>query len=735
MSKRFTKIICVSASVIAALGIASAAGCSGYYNASALDGNYSAGKVVSNGGFAVEKGEYVYFLNGVEQNTADNTFGTPEKGGVYRISKTDLGKNNYASAQRVVPQIAYTSNYDTGIFIYGDYIYYGTPSTAKNSEGDVQNSNLDMKRTKLDGTETMRDPYVSFPDTTYNYRFVEEKGVVYLMYVATSETLFEESSGVTNLHSYNTQTNEDTLLAYDVGTVLFDAENKENPRVYYTMDVYDYSTAKDFGYNQLYTVTASATENKFEDLSSETVSGWNDETDRYVNCGELVLDGIGSVGTSKSPFNKDDKTNELSYTYTPAKYVNNTLFYTRKTATNSGEYLFSIKDDSTAHPVDANPAADARILSDGTNASKYEYLFKDGELYAAIHAEGAGGISINRAVKGKLQPAADLDDSDDYFRIVKDGTATLLFTDIENNWLYYSVTGGNGYTINRVDYSGEIADYIPLPTGETDFTAVKVLDLDSDSAWFKPEIIDGYLLFASETTNMTTFNYVMVFDMHGADGIMTNGEIRKLNELYKGIDDIINNTYGDADKYPAAKYANLQNALKYASYSGDYEYLQELAEAANSKLEEDEDPVYSEVTLAEYEKFLKPEADGVWGDYTAEKTVNGKKVYANTREYYYSVLGVMTEKDAESYMDGLKTSYLVAYPQDETVGWYEGLSDAGKIGFICGMVAAGLVVIAGVTVLTIFLVRRNKKDAPEIRKKKIKVDTTDDKNIDVYSQD
>ncbi|MDE6585586.1 MAG: hypothetical protein K2K80_02780 [Clostridia bacterium] len=733
MSKRFTKIICMATAVISALGIASAAGCSNYFDSASLGGNY-AGEAVSNGGFAVGKGDYIYFLNGVEGNTADNSYGKPVKGAIYRISNTNLKSRNYNAAEKVVPVVAYSSNYDTGIFAYGDYIYYGTPSTAKNSEGEVQNSVLDMKRSKLDGTETMRNAYISFPSLNYDYRFVEENGVVYLMYVAEDETLFEESSGVTNLHSLNTQTGVDTLLVYNVSNVTFDAQNKSNSRVYYTMNVRDYTTSQNYGYNQLYTVTASATENKFADLSSETVNGWDDENDRYINCGELVLDGIGSVGNEITAFNKEKNlVNELNYTYSPAKYVNGTLFYTRTTPTNSGAYLFSLQDNTVTNSITGNANPDDRILSDGSSAKNYEYIFNGKELTAVINAEGTG-ISINKFVGGKLQPSDKLDDSDDYFKIVKDGTATLLSVDTENKWLYYSVSGGNGYSIHRVDYSGNRGEYTPMPAGETDKTPVKILDLDADSSWYKPEFINGYLLFASETANMTAYNYVMCFDLHAdnSDKLMTNGEIRTLNELYNGIEKLIDDTYGDKDKYPTKDYANVQKALKYAKYSGDYDYLKELAVAVNAKIEEDDDLVYSEQTLKEYEKFLTPTADNIWADYNKTRTVNGETVYANVQKYYYGVLGEMTEADVKAYMDGLKSAYLEDYPEDDTT-WYEGLSTGEKVGFIVGVCVGGLAVIAGVTVLIVYLVKKGKKQSDEPKRRRMKVDTTDDKDIDVYA--
>lgn len=746
MGKRFTKIICLTVSAIAVVGAAFSAGCSNYYSSKPLpgDGVFTETPAVSNGGFAVEKGNYVYFINGVETNTAVNDYGTPVKGAIYRVSKTDLKNRDYSSAECVVPQVAYTADYNAGIFVYGDRIYYGTPSTAKNSEGVVQNSNLDMKSAKLDGTEAMKDAYVQFPSTSYEYRFVEagEDKTVYLMYVATSETLYEESSGVTNLHSYNTATGVDTLLAYNVSNVTFDAADKTNPRVYYTMGVKNYSTSSNYGYNQIYTVTADATENKFEGkLSSETVTGWNDETDRYINCGDLVLDGVGKKdvnGADKSPLNHkpDDKdaVNELSFTYTPAKYVNGTLFYTRTTSNNSGAYLFSVKD-GVIDPIDGNPAAEKRLLSDGSKAKDYEYVFENGELSAVLIAEGEG-ISINKVVDGKLNTELGIAETSGYFKIVKSGTATLLWTDTANHLLYYSLSGGNGLTVNRVDYSGSVSDYEPLSAGETNFTPVKVLDLDASSTWYKPEIVSNYLLFASETTNMTSYNYVMVFDMNTENGLMTNAEIRALTKQYEEIENIIDKTFGDADKYPTKLYANLQNALRYAFYTGEGEYIKTLAELVNADLDKDADPVYSEQTLALYAEFLNPADGNAWEEYKDSKTVNGVKVYANNRDYYYSVLGEMNEADAEAYADGLKSAYLVAEPVEEDNGWYAGLSTGAKAGFIVGMCAIGLLVVGGAAVLTVWLVRRGKRvESGEPKRKRVKIDTTDDKNIDVYAVD
>lgn len=763
MSKRITKIICAVTASTFILGATAAVGCSPYYGATALPGDVKAdAEAISNGGFAVEKGDYIYFINGVGDGTAVNDYGKPVKGAIYRVLKDNLKDGNYSDVQKVVPSIAYSGNYDGGIFVYGDRIYYGTPSTAKNSEGVVQNSFLDMKSTKLDGTETLKEAYVQFPSTAYQYRYVEEGGTVYLLYVATEEKLYEESTGVTNLHSYNTATGTDTLLAYNVGAVTFDSEDKTNSRVYYTMSVYDYNGASNtaYGYNQLYTVKADATEDKFAGkLNADTVEGWNDDeeqgtVDRYVNCGDLVLDGIGKSDylkndLNKTPFNYlpesdevNDVTNDLSYTYTVRQYVNGKVYYTRTTDTNDNPYLFSFGDtdltDTAFTPLSGNPDAVAAILADGANAGTYKFVtVGDGNAKreAVLYPESDGGISINYFEGGKLSSKiSDVPDANNtYYPVVrsKAGSATIL--NVVGNYLYYSVSGGNGYTVNRVDYTGTLEDYNRLSDGSDngDYQAVKILDLDASSSWYKPEILSNYLLFASTTTNMTSYNYIMAFDMNGENGILSNADIRELNELYEGIEDIITDTYGDTDKYPTETYANVQNALRYAFFGGDYEYLKELAVRLNEALEDDADPIYSDKTFAEYDAFLNPVEGGVWGEYVGTKKVNGVDVYANNRNYYYAVLGEWSEEDKEAYGETLKTSYLVAEEEEEEVGWYEGLSTVEKVFFIIGMCLIGVLVIGGGVWLTVYLVRKSKKE-PEERRRRIKVDTTDDKNIDVY---
>ena len=417
MRKKVKKaLVCAAAALIAA-GLTVTAACSGNYKSDALTGDIS-GNVVSNGGFAVEKGNYIYFINGVESNTAVNSFGDVLKGSLVRISKENLAAGNYASVETVVPLIMYSGNYDGGIYIYGDYVYYSTPSAAKDSSGATLNSRLEFKRSKLDGSETMSGYYFQSENTAVDYRFVEVDGKVYLMY-ALSESLYGEEDAVSNIHSVNLETGKDTLLAYNVDSYFFDEDNLSNPYVYYTMNVtYNMGTsnAVEAEYNQIYRVCADAAEgDRTYDFSY--IEDYDAESDPvYVNLGEFVFDGIGALcdltqfnygyDPAKDEDTSSDKTNTLSgYTYEIVHYADGTLYYTRTPASNVTEVLLYTDDAevgaSSWNPVSGNPAATDNyggrmLLLNGTSLSDYTFITdSEGKPSGVIYTDNDTLMSAN----------------------------------------------------------------------------------------------------------------------------------------------------------------------------------------------------------------------------------------------------------------------------------------------------------------------------------------------------
>lgn len=742
MSKRFTKIICAAVAVISAATLAFAPACGANWSG-VTEKDTSAYVEGSNGGFITQTEDYVYFINGKAANTDNNQLGSVVKGSVQRIKTLDVNSGNYANTQTVVPSVIYSGSYNAGLYIYNGYLYYTSPTTEKNSDGEVLNSNLDFKRTKLDGSDLSADYIWQCSNNAVDYRFVPVGDTVYIIY-ALSENLYGTS--VTNIHSVNCDTGENTLLAYNVASYALDTVDVENPYIYYTMAVPQFmGSTTNMGYNQLYFVRADATQSpreyNFDDVEDYDAS----KNPVYLNYGEYVFDGIGKTNYESqrvSQFNYahySQKTYELindDYTYEIKWYRDGTLYYTRKSKGNSSlTSLYALdvkavdsdgdgKTDSSWDAVEANKTQSPLIR--GADTTEYEFVEMGGELYA-INA-GSSGITKSLVKDGKVEEALTM---------ATDGSATILKIAYNENGhtnLYYSATGGNGYTINRIAIDGTEEDYRKLSSSiepDLTFRSIKVLDLDATSAWYKPEFVGNKLFFASETEGMSAYNYIMVCDLEGADGgIMTNAEIDALNKKYEALTDKIED-YDDEENADGTKaYDGLSKALKYLSYTSDVSYIDDLIQAYIDVEDRDKEYAYSEASVGIYKDFAQAEGD--WVDYkTDRKTINGRTVYANSHDYYYTLVGKMTEADSEGLVKHFRDEFMKSYPVDDST-WWTKMSAGAQAGFIIGMVFLGMGVIGGVTILVTVLVMRKKRRAELGAGNYIHVDITDDKNVDVY---
>ena len=752
------------------------AACSDVYKGDKLDGYTSEGEVVSNGGFAVEKGDYIYYINGKQSYTADNTYGKVEKGAIMRISKDNLSARNYADVQTVVPEIVYSGNTSAGIFIYGDYVYYSTPSTEKNSDGEIQKSNILFKRARLDGSETMKGYFAKYSNNSIQYRYVLGKDkVVYLLYVATSEDLYGTSC--TNIHSVNTETGKDTVLVYNVGSVMFDSVDLTNPRIFYTMSVKDFKLNTSYSnYNQVYTVTAEQTEPVYEYDFSDIEDYDADEDPLYINYGTLVLDGIGWVdgNLSATQFNaqevqdanKEGDTDTLSkltptpYTYSLSNYQNGTLFYSRSIDISPSvtDGLFAVSESTLLEkghqPALGNPEDYECLVSDASSASNYTYIFDGDTLTGAFISISKGLVKANvvpteigegadKKTVSKLPTVNDEGKNIDnintfYLTGSENGTSTVLFT--EGEYVYFTCSSNSG-SIYSLCYTGNYSNYnqLPLDENEKKYEPVRILDLVYTSDWYKPEVFNGHILFSSETKTMTeyssdtsSYSHIMVCDVSNGSGIKSNNDLYDLNNKYESIGKKI-------EEVDEEDYEHLKNAYWYAFFTGDGDYIDKIIQAYVD-IGEDVEYYWSKESVAKFKDFIDAKND--WTEYKDDKvtvnyaedtvTVNGKEVHANRRDYYYSLLGTMTKADAKAYDNYVKDTYLLEWPE-EGPGWYESLSKGEKAGFIIGIIFGVLLLAAVTTVVVLIILNKRESGLPVYTKKRIKVDTTDDKSVDVYS--
>ena len=427
------KLITIMTAGVLAASAASLAACG--YSFTPLGGDFSSGEVVSNGGFVVEKGNYVYFINGVETYTSDNTYGTPVKGALMRIAKSDLEAGNN-TAETVIPSLMVAADYTSGIYIFGDRVYYATPNNVRSTSGEIESEYLDFKSARLDGSDV--ESYFNVADNATVYRFQEVEGTVYLVYETDSE-----------LHSYNTETDTDTLLAKDVVEYVVDTAASGNPYIYYTMtvtmdiDVEGGSLERD--YNQVYRVRADVTE-ETAPYKYEFDAAYIEEHDGevpYVNLGEIVLDGIGA-SYAASPTEFTEVTGDLTDGVTPLSYAGYT--YTLQALANNG--LYFTRTDL------------AQTGSTGEDGWLY-YLSADelGESWNSITGNGAAYLDV---------VATTTDNA---------STAAIFYLDDEGGHHYLYVSDGN---IFRADVTGAGTETTLIARDATDAVLISIDDTSSE---------------------------------------------------------------------------------------------------------------------------------------------------------------------------------------------------------------------------------------------------------------
>lgn len=174
MKKTLTKI-----SAIIVLCVLLLAGCAEKW--AAVGGGPAADAAVAgNGGLTVQKGNFLFFINGTSSTTAANSYGVVEKGSIVR---QDLDKPEEEPVI-VVPKIVLSSFKGGGFYIFGDRLYYPSPSEGEDNRGNKLTSYLDFFSVKLDGTDNTKIFTLSANSGAYKFYQDAESKAVYLTYVS-----------------------------------------------------------------------------------------------------------------------------------------------------------------------------------------------------------------------------------------------------------------------------------------------------------------------------------------------------------------------------------------------------------------------------------------------------------------------------------------------------------------------------------------------------------------------
>lgn len=466
------KVLIILALVVAALSLFVFAACN-EYEWGPISGGDKNGNVMSNGGFAVKQGDWVYFINGYDSSSSiDNTFGTVTKNGICRIKQNDDGTFG-GTAKLVVPKQVYWTNTSSGFAVYGNWIYYASPNNDEDRTGTASTTNLDFMRTSLDGTITQL--LFTASSRSLQYWFMPKRIVVYSNNTITTIdfTSLKETKEISKV-SGDVVTRK---IAENVTSIVFKPDNDWKGSatlgdyIFYTKSVKE--TYKN--YNELFAVkhdtgkvTKLATLETYTAASAISLIDGVLESDSqmtlyYTKTEEGASKGlfVNKVDTSLS-WSVDTEKRLTSVNQTsiyPVSYEDGALV---SDSTTSSTYLLDGTGDIENVYVDAN-----KILNSSSYSIKNVSKGADGNLYVyyCASSEPKALYRINlRPTEGTSPNAVEVITAT--FNVswlsldfITDGDQTTVYYFDSNDYNYvhaYNLASFDGNTVDETTFIGQM---------------------------------------------------------------------------------------------------------------------------------------------------------------------------------------------------------------------------------------------------------------------------------------
>lgn len=460
MRKILTKIIC--AVLMVCLLCSGLVGCGEWKNEDLQAKFEGAGALIQNGGFVAETENYVYFINGLGDSTADNTLGAPLKGALLVAKKSDLTKSEV-----VVPKLFVASDINAGLFIDDGYVYYGTPSVEKNSSGDIAKEDITFMRTKLDGSGETDVYFTKESSLGLEYRIVKGANGVCIYYYES------ENSAIV---CYNTATKTATdVIATDETT-----DKKVGDKEYISLS--NYMFLDNDGSNGVIAVlTATVYTEAYDEAKAEASSSYARITANYnkvyaIKAGE---DKLTEVVSGKGTSSVEDKSYQI------ALVDDNYLFYEETTATNQVN-TYAVAMDSLGNFATATKTK----IVNGDYVDASNVIVSLSEVYV---------VGESKVYKTTLTAKDNL-------------TKEPICLSTEISQLLYA-KGGFLYFYDK-EYN---LARMNVANGNEDFKIVRVSENPVATSWFFPEFVKvngkDYIVYAeNSTTGQNYLRYLNVTD-------------------------------------------------------------------------------------------------------------------------------------------------------------------------------------------------------------------------------
>lgn len=189
--------------------------------------DYNLTGVASNGGMAVVKDGYMYYIGGGTDKLSNPDWRMVNASSIYK-QKLDASNNPVDGAE---PEVVYQgiAGFKNGeLFIFGEYLYFATPSAKKSNTAQTMTDRTSFCRVRLDGKKY---------EVLYTTETADD--LTYAYYTPSDKELYLVILEGKDLYSVNIAKDKVIEIATDVVDVAFSSEfgrgNGADPYLFYTL--------------------------------------------------------------------------------------------------------------------------------------------------------------------------------------------------------------------------------------------------------------------------------------------------------------------------------------------------------------------------------------------------------------------------------------------------------------------------------------------------------------------
>lgn len=438
----------------------------------------------SNGTFAVEKGEYLYFINGIGDSKQSNNMGDVTKGALCRVKLDAIGNAN-ANVEVVIPKLVTTGSASKGVFIYGDTVYYASPYSEKDKTGTVRSDYTEFRSFDLKTAKSSSFGYET--NSVNSYTFYQNGNNVYLGYEYSAKVDEKE----TKIYRVLNQKGEEVHKIEKYTSLAVASDN--SGKIFFVKTAYSEDLDQDEAFSEVYSYVLGGTE-------------------------ELVFSGCGTNGLTRDKAVRDNDTYKakiLKYsdfsgaTITIVKNTGSILIMkvTGVDANYSSAYYFglNISDGATV----ANLKEMGRSTTYIDNALVATAYYKSlNEIYYVENTDYLKGLV-------KFDYTKLLDATHGRTLINKDASEkNIVFT--QGDYMYFSATGGEYYRLNLSDANAKLRK-------------INGVSAKTTTDWLLPRVVgDKFICILSDSI---FGSYAYAIDMKDIDTDEYEDNLEKLAEL------------------------------------------------------------------------------------------------------------------------------------------------------------------------------------------------------------